>query len=274
MFDRFLAAIGGAIVKYITAEVPGYRPTTTVPFARLREVLQIGDVLLVEGNTRVATAIKYLTQSTWSHSAVYVGEMTGTRTPDGEAHALIEVDVAKGCIAAPLSEYAAAHTRICRPVGLNMEERRRVARFMIDHLGTKYDMRNVIDLARYLVPTPPVPVMFRRRMIALGSGDPTRAICSTLIAEAFAALHYPVLPEITRVQAEALSAERAEAGWTQTHEILHIRHYSLYTPRDFDLSPYFAIIKPTIEAGFDYRTLEWGEPAPIGRHPPAAETTG
>ena len=28
-------------------------------------------------------------------------------------------------------------------------------------------------------------------------------------------------------------------------EILNFRHYSLFTPRDFDLSPYFQTIKPT-----------------------------
>jgi hypothetical protein len=114
---------------------------------------------------------------------------------------------------------------------------------------------------------PPVPVSFRRRMIALGSGDPTRAICSTLIAQAFGLLHYPVLPQITRESIPLPGHAGAPAGWTQAREVLHIRHYSLYTPRDFDLSPYFAVVKPTIEAGFDYRTLEWGAPVPIG--PPA-----
>jgi hypothetical protein len=271
MFDRLSAAIGRAIVNYITAASPGYRPTTTVPLARLRATLEIGDVLLVEGNTRVSTAIKYLTQSTWSHSAVYVGDMAGMRTAGGEPRDLIEVIVGEGCIASPLSEYATAHTRICRPVGLGPEERRAVARFMIDHLGTEYDIRNIIDLARYLLPTPPVPVAFRRRMIALGSGDPTRAICSSLIAEAFAALHYPVLPEITHVRAQVPPAQRAAAGSSQEREVLHIRHYSLYTPRDFDLSPYFAIVKPTLAGDFDYHALEWGEPAPIGGLPPAAE---
>lgn len=273
MFDRLSAAIGRALVGYLTAEIPGYRPTTTVPLEQLRATLEVGDVLLVEGNTRVASAIKYLTQSTWSHSAVYVGAMTGTRTASGEPHALIEVDVAKGCIAAPLSEYASAHTRICRPVGLDAAGRRTVARFMIEHLGTAYDMRNIVDLARYLLPAPPVPVKFRRRMIALGSGDPTRAICSTLIAEAFAALGYPVLPEISRVRAHVPPSERAPAGSSQEREVLHIRHYSLYTPRDFDLSPYFDIVKPTIATGFDYHTLEWGEPAPIGGLPPDIEAT-
>jgi len=44
-------------------------------------------------------------------------------------------------------------------------------------------------------------------------------------------------------------------------DIIHIRHHSLYTPRDFDLSPYFRIVKPTIERGFDYKQLTWGDPA-------------
>ena len=38
-------------------------------------------------------------------------------------------------------------------------------------------------------------------------------------------------------------------------EILHIRDSSLYMPRDFDISPYFEIVKPTIVQGFDYTAL-------------------
>jgi hypothetical protein len=124
----------------------------------------------------------------------------------------------------------------------------------------QYDLKNVLDLARYLFPLPPVPVRWRRRMIALGSGDPTRAICSTLIARAFQSVRYPVLPRVARL-GDAGSPVRSRR---QQREILHIRHYSLYAPRDFDLSPYFAIVKPTIEAGFDYRKFIWGEGAVIG----------
>jgi hypothetical protein len=51
--------------------------------------------------------------------------------------------------------------------------------------GKQYDARRIIDLARYLSPYPAAPVWFRRRMLAIGSGDPTKAICSTLIAAAF-----------------------------------------------------------------------------------------
>jgi hypothetical protein len=46
-------------------------------------------------------------------------------------------------------------------------------------------------------------------------------------------------------------------------EILHIRHHSLYTPRDFDVSPFFAVVKPTIETGFNYKSIQWDRsPAP------------
>jgi hypothetical protein len=45
-------------------------------------------------------------------------------------------------------------------------------------------------------------------------------------------------------------------------EIAHIRKHGLFTPRDFDVSPFFAIVKPTIAAGFDYRTLQWDPQGP------------
>ena len=89
-------------------------------------------------------------------------------------------------------------------------------------------------------------------MIAFGSGDPTRAICSTLIAEAFQKIGYPILPSITHAPGHA-----AATSTYSREEILHIRHHSLYTPRDFDLSPYFEIVKPTLKYGFDYKRLEW-----------------
>ena len=89
------------------------------------------------------------------------------------------------------------------------------------------------------------------RMLAYGSGDPTRAICSTLIAQAFQSVRYPILPRIEQRVAESNAAAR---------EILHIRHYSLFTPRDFDISPYFRVIKPVVELGFDYKRLMRAEP--------------
>jgi hypothetical protein len=35
----------------------------------------------------------------------------------------------------------------------------------------------------------------------------------------------------------------------------------LFVPRDFDVSPYFSIVKPSLAAGFDPRSLAWHEKA-------------
>jgi hypothetical protein len=40
---------------------------------------------------------------------------------------------------------------------------------------------------------------------------------------------------------------------------MHIRHYSQFAPRDFDISPYFEVVKPTIAAGFDYHQVAWAQ---------------
>jgi hypothetical protein len=250
--DTLLDRTGRWLARVLTRESTGYRPYTPSDAETLRAILQPCDILLVEGNQRLSAAIKYLTQSTWSHAAMYVGDRfqagPGADTP------LIEVTVENGCVAVPLAKYRNFNTRICRPVGLTDIDRRAIVDFMVGSIGLCYDTRNLIDLARYLLPTPPVPVRWRRRMIAFGSGDPTRAICSTLIAEAFGRVRYPILPSISPVEAHATVPVSAYSR----KEILHIRHYSLYTPRDFDLSPYFRVVKPTIERGFDYKQLVWG----------------
>lgn len=242
-----LDTVGKLIARYLQKEVPGYEPFTPSDPERLRSLLQQGDVLLVEGNNRVSGIIKYLTQSTWSHSALYVGPIDGASEPNGEPHVLIEANVGEGVETAPLSKYLAYHTRVCRPVGLSFEDRNTVCRYAINRVGFGYDTKNIIDLMRYLIPLP-LPQRWRRRMIALGSGDPTKIICSALIAQAFGAVRYPILPRVTL------------AGSRQARrEILHIRDSSLYMPRDFDISPYFEIVKPTIERGFDYTKLHWAD---------------
>ena len=114
---------------------------------------------------------------------------------------------------------------------------------------------DIADLVRYLLPTPPVRARFRRRMLALGSGDPTRSICSSLIAQAYQSVCYPILPCVER------RVDQRSSAYAHS-EILHIRHHSLFTPRDFDVSPYFQIVKPTLERGFSYKELAWAPPTP------------
>jgi hypothetical protein len=226
---------------------------------QVASALRKGDVLLVEGTSRFSSAIKSLTQSTWSHAALYIGDHLGTPSDGSPPAVFCDVDVVDGVRLVPLSEFAGMHTRICRPVGLGDAEIEALVTFMVSRVGYAYDLKNVFDLARYLWRTPPVPDRVKRRLLAFGSGEPTRAICSTLLAQAFGSIRYPILPEVELHAVDVPGARQAR------EEILHIRHYSLYMPRDFDTSPFFQIIKPRIEGGFDYRRLRWSDAdAPIG----------
>ena len=255
--DTLMDRLGRKLADRLQSQTSGYEPYTPSDPETLARTLRPGDILLVEGNQKVSAAIKDLTQSTWSHAALFVGDqvpltLEQAALPATERPQLIEVNLGEGCVAVPLTKYRTYNTRICRPVGLTPDDRDMLVSFMVSRLGLKYDLKNITDMLRYFLPTPPIPVRWRRRMIAFGSGDPTRAICSTLIAEAFEHIRYPILPDVTRAPGHA-----AAASTYSREEIIHIRHHSLYTPRDFDLSPYFEIVKPTLEYGFDYKRLEW-----------------
>lgn len=247
-----LGWLGARLARFLTRTTHVHDIGPVSRKDRLLASLHPGDVLLVEGHSRVSTAIKYLTQSTWSHAALYVGTHLADAGGDCR-HCFIEADMVDGVRSVGIDEFAGVHVRICRPIGLSESDCRKVTAYAIARLGNQYDLRNVIDLARYLLPTPPAPLRFRRRLLSLGSGDPTRAICSTLIAQAFQSICYPILP-IT----DTRSADRPDCPGC-IEEILRVRHHSLFAPRDFDVSPYFQIIKPGIEAGFDFQALRWEE---------------
>jgi hypothetical protein len=256
--DQARRWLSAQILAYINTPITRYAPYFAPAPEILMRALRPGDVLLVEGNTRLSSIIKYLTQSTWSHAALYIGDAAGGNRSDPTSPILLEAHAEDGVVAVPLSRHAHFNTRICRPVGLSDAERKKVIDYAVARIGKQYDTRQIVDLARYLFPYPPVPIFLRRRMLSIGAGDPTKAICSTLIAEAFGSIRYPILPE--RVEQNGRSY--GIAPYVQG-ELDHIRRHGLFTPRDFDVSPYFAIVKPTIESGFDYHSLVWDAPAVV-----------
>src|SRR6202022_3621128 len=67
----------------------------------------------------------------------------------------------------------------------------------------------------------------------------------------FQPVRSPILAKITHMES------RVARG-----QLLEIRHSSLYAPRDFDISPYFAVVKPTLERGFDYKKVHWADQPP------------
>ena len=73
MLDR----VGQHIATYLQKPASGYEPFTPADPAALLATIKPGDILLIEGRDHISGIIKYLTQSTWSHAALYVGPSPG-----------------------------------------------------------------------------------------------------------------------------------------------------------------------------------------------------
>jgi hypothetical protein len=100
------------------------------------------------GQPRISTAIKYLTQSTWSHAVLYLGNRLARDASDPEPPVLLEADLLHGMRIVPLSFYDRCHTRICRPVGLSEADCEAIIDAGLARVGHQYNLKNVIDLAR------------------------------------------------------------------------------------------------------------------------------
>ena len=277
-FPRILRRVTAFAVSLLTKPVARYQLTIPNDLARLRRNIRKGDVILVEGNERISECIKYLTQSSWSHSCLYVGDEALKRDPkmrdeliakygDEANYLVVEALVEGGVVLTPLSKYREFNIRICRPYGLSAADQREVVQRALDNVGHRYDLRNIFDLARYFLPVSLVPARLRRQALHFGSGDPTRVICSSMIAECFSHVRFPVLP---RYEPFPPGFEPAKASsWIRRFSrrtasfpgLLRMVSPTLITPRDFDLSPYFQIIKFNVleDSRFDYRNLLWIE---------------
>ncbi|MDX1491483.1 MAG: YiiX/YebB-like N1pC/P60 family cysteine hydrolase [Pseudohongiellaceae bacterium] len=231
--------IGRRLAAFLSRPLPDYARHDSASIDLVLKVIEPGDILLVDGNSRISTAIKYLTQSTWSHACLYVG----ADETSVDSLSLIEADLQAGVTRVALKKYENYNLRICRAVGINAQEKAQLIDFVEERIGHQYDLKNIFDLMRFLIQNPAVPPRYRRQLISLGSGEPTKAICSTLIAQAFQSIHYPILPNTG-----------LKGG--DEDELQH-RHFSHFVPRDFDISPYFEVVKPTIAHGFNFRELTW-----------------
>ncbi|HJV23153.1 MAG TPA: hypothetical protein VJ570_10665, partial [Holophagaceae bacterium] len=205
--------------------------------------------------SRISQVIMYLTQSSWSHAAMYIGdsllrwggpraEAALERWGADAAHLVIESDMRDGVIVVPLSKYEHHNIRVCRPHGLVPEDLERVLTEMLLHLGVRYDRRNIFDLARYLTPFHLLPRKLRRRPLYLGSSSSREVICSALIARAFYKVGYPVQP----VMGGRADAAAKQAGDPAPRRMT-VRHPSYIMPRDFDLSANFDVLKGHLLGG-------------------------
>ena len=254
----------------------------------LKSQIRKGDVLLVEGSQRISEVIKYLTQSSWSHSAIYIGDelLRGNHPLAGQARAvfkddarflLVEALVDGGVVLSSLSKYTEYNIRLCRPYNLQADDLQVILDDVISQLGYSYDLQNILDLGRYFLPVSLVPRRFRQQALHFGSGLPTQVICSSMLASAFGKVRFPILPHVESTpdaQAKQPSFYRrffAKEYDTRGRPVFRRRHPTLITPRDFDLSPYFSVIKFNTIASqrLDYRNIIWAEDADTEQARPA-----
>lgn len=253
--------------RWLFDKVAGWLTRNVMPrthlysnFDRLLFEIDIGDAVLLEGRTRVSNVIKLVTNSVWTHSALYIGRPIDIRDPelralidniwtgDPSEQLIVEGLLGEGTIIAPIEKYRGEHLRICRPMGLSRQDQGRVIRYALERVGTEYDVRQLVDLLRFLFPYSLMPRRWRSTLFEIHPGQATRHVCSSMMASAFESVRFPILPFI----------EREPGG----EMVLYRRNPRLYTPRDFDYSPYFDVIKyPYLDRGEieAYRMLDWSE---------------
>lgn len=237
------------------------RPLDDVPlshFGRISNELKPCDVLLIEGRSRVSDVIKLITQSPWSHAALYIGrlaEIEDERVREvarrhyagpADAQLMIESQLGIGTVVRPIDVYRHEHIRICRPRGLLARDAQDVIRYALSRLGDDYDVRQILDLARFLFPWTIMPRRWRSSLFTTNPGAVTKTVCSTLIAESFAFVQFPILPLIRRDE--------------NNRVLLYQSNPKLTVPSLFDYSPYFEIIKyPYIDYSHqqNYHLLPW-----------------
>jgi hypothetical protein len=250
-------ALAQWFVRQLTLPRREYRRVVFNDPLKLKSRIRPGDVLLVDGDQRVSQAVKYLTMSRWSHSALYVGSAL-LRDPEKRAevrrrfgresrYLIVEALVDCGVTVSPLVKYIDFNIRVCRPVGLTRVQINTVIDFVLARVGFTYDRRNILDLFRYLLPFHLIPMGLREEALHFGSGKETETICSSLLAEAFGRVGFAILPMHIRRNAALRGrawrwlfgrpTQRVYSGFLRT------RHPSLCVPQDFDLSPHFDVVK-------------------------------
>ncbi len=271
-------ALTRACIRFLTRPVKQYQLKIPVDTARLKRFIAKGDVVLVEGNERISEIIKYLTQSSWSHAALYVGDEPLKRLPalkdslierfgEESKYLLVEALPDQGVVLSPLVKYSSFNIRVCRPYNLTRRDLDRLLTMALAQVGHQYDLKNVLDLARYFFPFTLLPRRWQRQVFNFGSGEPTRVICSSMIASLFHEIKFPIIPHIELVNDSApeeprfLAVLREWLGWRPAGrlEVFKPTPSTLIIPRDFDLSPYFEVVKFNIieELKFDYRRIAW-----------------
>jgi len=240
VFQNLSQRIQTWVTDWLLYEEPRKSPPLQ-DFHKMSESLQLADVLLFKGRARISRVISIVTQSRWTHAALYIGRcsdypkdsevLTLIRQHfdgDDDAQLVLESLLGQGTVITPLAMYENDSIRLCRPRGLLEKDALKVVQHAVQQVGREYDIRQLFDLARFMYPYTILPRRWKSSLFTYKAGAATKAVCSTVLVEAFMSVKFPVIPVIHE-KGDQVS--------------VHKRNPRLYTPRDFDYSPYFDIIK-------------------------------
>ncbi len=264
---------------FLSAPIGHYEQRGRNHMGRLLSRIRTGDVLLVEGDQRASVVIKFLTQSSWSHAAIYIGDELlrrgGAQREKAlaefgeEANHLVVEALFEGVIVAPISKYIDFNLRLCRANRLHDDHLEIILDEAVAAIGWRYDLRNILDLALHLLLASLFPSRYRGKGLRFGSGASSHVICTSLLGHLFHRVRFPVLPVVTFPEGvEAVQDPPPRSLGTlfrrksEPHRgVFRQRHPTLLTPRDFDLSPYFEVVKFNVieDRDFDYGRIEWAD---------------
>ena len=72
--NNWFVEMGRSLLKRLENPIRPYENRIINNMENLYQVIRKGDVLLVEGRSKISHIIQLLTQSSWSHVAFYVGD--------------------------------------------------------------------------------------------------------------------------------------------------------------------------------------------------------
>lgn len=257
--NKILLKINKLVSNWLIKDI--HRPINEklTDFTRLCQHIAPADIILVEGRSRVSRAIRAITQSPWTHAALYIGRIQDL-TPDQQSiisehyngpnniPIVIESNMGIGVTVEPLSNYEHYHIRICRAEGIKPEGIKTVIDYALTKIGYPYDNQQIFDLVRFFIPWWVLPTRWRSTLFRHHAGGSTKLTCSLLIAEAFYQVRFPILPVITEQKIKSY------------FELIQ-RNPRLMVPCDFDYSPFFKVIKyPIIDlTNLDEDSIVWKE---------------
>lgn len=257
--NTLIEKIRKPFIKWLTDEIEPPRELSLTDFERVAYELRPCDVILLEGRSRISRIVRSITQSSWSHAALYIGRLHDIASKplrehlmqfyqgEPEEQLLIESFLGRGINIVPLTKYKYDHIRICRPKGISRQDSQEVIGYAINKLGQHYAVRQIFDLTRLLLPWTLLPRRWGSVLFSYKSGESIKETCCSLIAEAFQSVDFPILPVIKENEDKSVQLVQ--------------RSPRLFTPSDFDYSPFFEIIKyPIIELSDPaYRKLPWNK---------------